>query len=155
MVSTVFLEQLSALGNIGFSFPEREPKITKAGHKVIEPRKPANPVYVFEWLMATLQQLPSETAHSNLEHRVLFKRVRLESIRAKEVDQPWTRSSAWVAFKSALHVAMIQVYGFKTGGCRYYFNWLYQMRYFNYCFEFVILYFIYFCFNMHREFGMF
>ena len=84
-----------------------------------ETRKPANPVYIFEWLMATLQQLPLDTAQSNVQHQVLFKRVRMESIKNRVEDKPWTRSSIWVALKSALHVAMIQMDGFERGGCRY------------------------------------
>lgn len=119
MESIVFLQQLSALGEKGYSFPEREPTTTKAGHKVTETRKPANPVYIFEWLMAILQQLPLDTALSNVQHQVLFKRVRLESIRNKVEDKPWTRSSTWVALKSAVHVSMIQMDGFESGGCRY------------------------------------
>jgi len=120
VTSIVFLEQLSALGNNQWSFPERNPKTTQANYMVTETRKPANPVYVFEWLLATLQQLPLETIHPNVQHQVLFKRVRLESIRKNAYGKPWTRSSAWVALKSALHVAMIQMDGFDNGGCRYY-----------------------------------
>lgn len=128
MVSIVFLEQLSALSNSQWSFPERNPETTQAFHTVTDTRKPANPVYIFEWLMATLQQLPLDMMHSNVQHRVLFKRVRLESIRKNAYDNPWTRSSAWVALKSALHVAMIQMDGFDTGGCRYYLSWLYLLK---------------------------
>jgi len=125
VASSVFLDQLSALGSRGLAFPEREPIANKACHKVTETRKPANPVYVFEWLMATLQQLPLNTAHSNLQHRVLFKRVRLETIRKSAENKPWTRSSSWIGFKSALHVAMIQMNGFESGDCRYYLNLFY------------------------------
>ena len=122
MTSIIFLDQLSALGNSQWSFPERNPKTIQAYHTVTDTRKPAHPVYVFEWLMATLQQLPFDTIHSNVQHQVIFKRVRLESIRKNAYDKPWTRSSAWVALKSSLHVAMIQMEGFDNGGCRYYLN---------------------------------
>ena len=102
----VFLEQLSALGECGYLFPEREPTAPKAGHKMSETRKPSPPGLLSR--MATVQQLPLDTTQSKVQHQVLFQRVRLESIRHNKVgDKPWTRPSSCVdLIKSALHVSI-------------------------------------------------
>ena len=50
--SSVFLEQLVELGK-EWPFPGRDATARKAGHKVTETRKPANPTYIFDWLLST------------------------------------------------------------------------------------------------------
>ena len=41
----------------------------------------------------------------------------MEVVRGLQV--PWTRSSLWVALKSTLHVAFVQIQGFENGGQQY------------------------------------
>ena len=111
--SKVFLEQLVELGK-EWTFPGREVTTRKAGQEVTETRKPANPTYVFDWLLATLiEELPP--SNPNQTHAVVVKRIRLESVRKNLQEKPWNRSSLWIAMKSSLHLSMVQLTAKSTG----------------------------------------
>ena len=109
VTSAAFLEQVAALGRKA-EYPLREQKARKAGHKVTETRKPAIPVYVFDWLMNTMQ-----IAHSSMEPEVFSKSIRLDAVRRSKEDKPWTRSATWVALKSVVHLVLVQLHGFQLG----------------------------------------
>jgi hypothetical protein len=107
VTSKVFLEQIVQLGN-KWEFPGRDPKARKAGHEVTETRKPANPTYIFDWLLATLV----ESDHRpDPTQSVLVKRIRLELIRKNKQTKPWHRSWLWIAVKSAFHLSIEQITG--------------------------------------------
>ena len=105
----VFLEQVVALGSKA-EFPLREQKARKAGHDVTETRKPAKPTYVFDWLMNTLQMVPS-----SMTPEIFSKNIRLDSMRRNKNEKPWTRSATWVALKSLVHLSLVQLHGFTCG----------------------------------------
>jgi hypothetical protein len=109
VTSAAFLEQLAALGRKA-EYPLREQKARKAGHEVTETRKPAIPIYVFDWLMNTMQ-----IAHSSMEPEVFSKSIRLDSVRRSKAEKPWTRSATWVALKSVVHLILVQLHGFQLG----------------------------------------
>ena len=116
--STVFIEQVIELGK-EYPFLAREVKARKAGHEVTETRKPAIPTYIFDWLMSSLV----ETDGPNQSHPVIIKKIRTESVRQDVKHKPWTRSSLWVAAKSCLHLAFVQLkngsVGYKTTMARF------------------------------------